>query len=469
MLGAWPEHPHVPKNPHRGSSCWSSSISCPSGRSSRSAARSHGGFDRAAHAKASGTSGIIRRRRRSPRPATRCSAPASRPRDSGILANEWWHRDLGAILKAVEAEDGSRQRDVAARAGARRFDRRGAHRREGRRGQPQGSRRDPAARAQRHADLVRPARPRSGRRSARRRAWLDELEHARTRCRRATTTCGRRSIRRSSRSSRACPTINPGEVGEKGFGTTFPHDPAGHARIPPTAIFAMPLGNELVLDTALAAIEGEQLGTDRTPDLLVVSLSAHDYVGHGWGHESWEMWDLELRLDAAARAVPRRARSAGRRRPVVDDRDERSRREPDARARRTAAGSRSTRSQDAANNAAAAVLGPGTGSTTRTIRTCTSRRRCSRSPRTSSSRRAKRVIYALRSFPGIERVDRVASFAGHCDTRTGDALALCLTFDPERSGELFYLPAKGWIMRGRRRAAPRPRTARCTTTIGSSR
>src|SRR2546421_1207745 len=29
------------------------------------------------------------------------------PVRSGILANEWWHRDLGRSLKAIEAEDGS--------------------------------------------------------------------------------------------------------------------------------------------------------------------------------------------------------------------------------------------------------------------------------------------------------------------------------------------------------------------------
>ena len=57
----------------------------------------------------------------------------------------------------------------------------------------------------------------------------------------------------------------------------------------------------------------------------------------------------------------------------------------------------------------------------------------------------KRVINALRSFPGIERVGRVADFAGHCETRTGEARVLCLTFD-RAPGDLFYLPAKGWII-----------------------
>jgi len=58
----------------------------------------------------------------------------------------------------------------------------------------------------------------------------------------------------------------------------------------------------------------------------------------------------------------------------------------------------------------------------------------------------KRVINALRSFPGLERVDRTSALAGHCETRTGDDRALCLMLDPERSGDLFYVPAKGWIL-----------------------
>ena len=57
----------------------------------------------------------------------------------------------------------------------------------------------------------------------------------------------------------------------------------------------------------------------------------------------------------------------------------------------------------------------------------------------------KKVIFALRSFPGIEEVGRVADVVGNCATRTGRALALCLTFDPARSGDVYYLPASGWI------------------------
>ena len=57
----------------------------------------------------------------------------------------------------------------------------------------------------------------------------------------------------------------------------------------------------------------------------------------------------------------------------------------------------------------------------------------------------EKVLRALRAFPGIEMADRTATFAGHCDRRTGKAAAICMMIDPERAGEVFFLPAKGWI------------------------
>lgn len=57
-----------------------------------------------------------------------------------------------------------------------------------------------------------------------------------------------------------------------------------------------------------------------------------------------------------------------------------------------------------------------------------------------------KIVYALRAFPGLARVEKSADFWGHCETRTGDAFLLCTTLDPERSGEIIYLPAPGWIL-----------------------
>ncbi len=62
-------------------------------------------------------------------------------------------------------------------------------------------------------------------------------------------------------------------------------------------LLASPFIDQLELDFARAAIEGEGLGADDVPDLLGVSLSGHDYVNHRWSAESRLSHDHFLRLD----------------------------------------------------------------------------------------------------------------------------------------------------------------------------
>ncbi len=57
-------------------------------------------------------------------------------------------------------------------------------------------------------------------------------------------------------------------------------------------------GNSLTTDFAIAAIEGEQLGKDAITDVLTLSFSSTDYVGHIFGVNSKEIQDTYLRLDA---------------------------------------------------------------------------------------------------------------------------------------------------------------------------
>jgi predicted AlkP superfamily pyrophosphatase or phosphodiesterase len=59
-----------------------------------------------------------------------------------------------------------------------------------------------------------------------------------------------------------------------------------------------PWGNTIVVDFALAAVENEALGADATTDLLAISFSATDYVGHQFGVHAMETQDTYLRLDA---------------------------------------------------------------------------------------------------------------------------------------------------------------------------
>jgi predicted AlkP superfamily pyrophosphatase or phosphodiesterase len=60
---------------------------------------------------------------------------------------------------------------------------------------------------------------------------------------------------------------------------------------------ASPFYDEITLDGAKALIEGEGLGEGKSTDLLAISLSATDYVGHAFGAGSAEMEDNLLRLD----------------------------------------------------------------------------------------------------------------------------------------------------------------------------
>jgi hypothetical protein len=53
------------------------------------------------------------------------------------------------------------------------------------------------------------------------------------------------------------------------------------------------------------------------------------------------------------------------------------------------------------------------------------------------------------SFPGFDLAARTVDYAGNCDKRTGDKFVICLSLDLERSGEIFYLPTRGWIMEER--------------------
>ena len=81
-------------------------------------------------------------------------------------------------------------------------------------------------------------------------------------------------------------------------GPSFPHvlggaDPQSRAR----AVKHSPFGDELTMDLVEALFDAENLGRDEIPDLLAISFSATDIVGHAFGPESLEAEDNLLRLD----------------------------------------------------------------------------------------------------------------------------------------------------------------------------
>ncbi len=63
------------------------------------------------------------------------------------------------------------------------------------------------------------------------------------------------------------------------------------------ALDATPFGNELILQFAEKAMVAEKLGMGAKVDLLTVSFSSNDYVGHALGPDSDEAHDMALRVD----------------------------------------------------------------------------------------------------------------------------------------------------------------------------
>lgn len=79
----------------------------------------------------------------------------------------------------------------------------------------------------------------------------------------------------------------------------FPHDlPTIFAETQDYGLIkSTPFGNTLTKELAMRAIGAESLGTDGYPDLLAISFSATDYVGHQFGPQSLELEDTYIRLD----------------------------------------------------------------------------------------------------------------------------------------------------------------------------
>ena len=84
-------------------------------------------------------------------------------------------------------------------------------------------------------------------------------------------------------------------AGREWLGMTLPntHDKELYGEIDAT-----PFADQLVLDFALTVMRAEQLGTDAQTDLLSVSFSAMDYVGHATGPDTPQMHDMVLAIDA---------------------------------------------------------------------------------------------------------------------------------------------------------------------------
>lgn len=83
----------------------------------------------------------------------------------------------------------------------------------------------------------------------------------------------------------------------KPFGNTFPYDLKKFIGKDYGKIATTPMGNTLTAELAKAAVLEEKLGTDNITDVLAISFSSPDYIGHSFGPNSIESEDGFLRLD----------------------------------------------------------------------------------------------------------------------------------------------------------------------------
>jgi len=90
----------------------------------------------------------------------------------------------------------------------------------------------------------------------------------------------------------------PAEKSYKHLGRTFPHKLGSEkAKDFYKALRFTPMGDELTLDFAKTLMEKEQIGHGEATDMLAVSFSATDYIGHAFGPYSLEAEDNILRTD----------------------------------------------------------------------------------------------------------------------------------------------------------------------------
>ena len=79
--------------------------------------------------------------------------------------------------------------------------------------------------------------------------------------------------------------------------TSFPYNLSQFSGKDYSKISGTPFGNNLLFEAAKATISAEQLGKKEATDFICISFSSTDYVGHGFGPNSWELLDTYIRMD----------------------------------------------------------------------------------------------------------------------------------------------------------------------------
>jgi hypothetical protein len=225
------------------------------------------------------------------------------------------------------------------------------------------------------------------------------------------------------------------------LGAVFPHRLADSAR-PKKAIRETPFGDTMVLETALAALDGERLGKDDVPDFLSISFSAPDKIGHRWGQESWEMLDNLLRLDRKIGKLLRTLdKKVGKGRyAVVLTSDHGA---PPNPARTRARGKPAFRVpvktiDRAARSAARRVAGKGRWILGVVHPFITLTRAARALPPEKREKLLDALARSVRAVKGMQYAYRTDRISGSCKAKNGVQRAFCLSVHPNQAGDIIY-------------------------------
>jgi len=242
-----------------------------------------------------------------------------------------------------------------------------------------------------------------------------------------------------------------GEAPPKGWSRTFPHELKGSTGTPDTDFHLQwersPFADAYLGRFAAALVESLALGKHGTTDMLSVSFSSPDIVGHAFGPRSQEEQDMYVRLDETIGILLDRLDAlVGKDQYVVAltaDHGVTPLAEQMKKAGEDAGRLDPTVLRDVAQRAAQAALGSGTYVARENSNDIYFAQgvyaKLEGKPGALQS-----VIDALQATPGVAKVYRAEDVRGAVHATDRLVRAAALSYFPGRSGDLILIPKPGW-------------------------
>jgi hypothetical protein len=245
-----------------------------------------------------------------------------------------------------------------------------------------------------------------------------------------------------------------GEAPPAGWGRTFPHalassndDKAAAARATALNWQHSPWSDAYLADMAASLVGSLRLGQGDTPDMLAVSFSALDMVGHPYGPRSHEIQDMLLRLDATlGKLFDALDQQVGRDKYVVAfSADHGIALIPEQAAELDFNAGRISAAQlrNVLDQAGQAIAG---GSVVANITPPHIYLTPAINEKIRTDPEAKRVLSnAIRNVPGIDKVYWADELRSTAPTKDATLTAARRSYVSYRGGDLMYLPKKYWM------------------------